>query len=80
MFRGRGYITADAREQTAYGTARGYIAVGMNTTDVGLNTAANQFSANRAFVQFAGITAVSRNRSMTTTARRRRRIAALPVI
>ena len=57
VFRGRGYITADAREQTAYGTARGYIAVGVNTTDVGLNTAANQFSANRAFVQFAGITA-----------------------
>jgi hypothetical protein len=57
VFRGRGYITADAREQTAYGTARGYIAVGVSTSDVGLNTAANQFSANRAFVQFAGITA-----------------------
>jgi hypothetical protein len=57
VFRGRGYITADAREQTAYGTARGYIAVGVSTNDVGLNTAANQFSANRAFVQFAGITA-----------------------
>ncbi len=56
-FRARGYITADAREQTAYGTARGYIAVGLSTTDVGLNTAANTFSANRAFVQFAGITA-----------------------
>jgi len=57
VMRARGYITADAREQTAYGTARGYIAVGITTTDVGLNTAANQFSANRAFVQFAGITA-----------------------
>jgi hypothetical protein len=57
VFRARGYITADAREQTAYGTARGYIAVGLSTSDVGLNTAANQFSANRAFVQFAGITA-----------------------
>jgi hypothetical protein len=57
VFRARGYITADAREQTAYGTARGYIAVGVNTTDIGLNTAANTFSANRAFVQFAGITA-----------------------
>jgi Porin subfamily len=56
-FRGRGYITADAREQTAYGTARGYIAVGISTNDTGLNTAANQFSANRAFVQFAGLTA-----------------------
>jgi hypothetical protein len=57
VMRARGYITADAREQTAYGTARGYIAVGVSTTDVGLNTSANQFSANRAFVQFAGITA-----------------------
>ena len=56
-FRARGYITADAREQTAYGTARGYIAVGLVTNDVGLNTAANTFSANRAFVQWAGITA-----------------------
>jgi len=56
-FRARGYITADAREQTAYGTARGYIAVGISTNDVGLNTAANTFSANRAFVQFAGLTA-----------------------
>jgi Porin subfamily len=53
----RGYITADAREQTSYGTARGYIAIGINTNTVGLDTAANQFSANRAFVQFAGITA-----------------------
>jgi len=57
VFRGRGYITADAREQTSYGTARGYIAVGVSTSDVGLNTPANQFTANRAFVQFAGITA-----------------------
>jgi hypothetical protein len=56
VFRGRGYITADAREQTAYGTARGYLAVGLSTNDLGLNTAANQFSANRAFVQFAGFT------------------------
>ncbi len=55
--RARGYITADAREQTAYGVARGYIAVGLSTSDVGLNTAANQFSANRAFVQWAGFTA-----------------------
>jgi len=55
-YRARGYITADAREQTAYGTARGYIAVGLSTADVGLNTAANQFSANRAFVQWAGFT------------------------
>jgi hypothetical protein len=55
--RARGYITADAREQTAYGVARGYIAVGLATSDVGLNTSANQFSANRAYVQWAGFTA-----------------------
>jgi hypothetical protein len=54
--RARAYVTVDAREQTAYGTARGYFAVGISTNDVGLNTAANQLSANRAFVQFAGIT------------------------
>jgi len=55
-FRARGYITADARNQTEYGTVRGYIAVGINTNDLGLNTAANQFSANRAFIQWAGFT------------------------
>ena len=55
-FRARGYITADARNQTEYGTVRSYIAVGLNTNDVGLNTAANQFSANRAFIQMAGFT------------------------
>jgi hypothetical protein len=55
-FRARGYITADARNQSEYGTIRSYIAVGLNTNDVGLNTAANQFSANRAFVQLAGFT------------------------
>jgi len=59
-FRARGYITADAREQTAYGTARAYIAVGVNTSDVGLaagESANAGFSANRAFVQWAGFTA-----------------------
>jgi hypothetical protein len=56
VMRARAYVTVDAREQTAYGTARGYFAVGISTNDVGLNTAGNQLSANRAFVQFAGIT------------------------
>ena len=55
-FRARAYITADARNQTEYGTLRSYIAVGINTNDVGLNTPANQFSANRAFIQLAGFT------------------------
>ena len=30
-WRVRGYITADARDQTEYGTVRGYIAVGIST-------------------------------------------------
>ena len=61
--RARGYITADARNQTEYGTVRSYIAVGLSTNaatalpaapnnDVGTST----FSANRAFIQFAGFT------------------------
>jgi hypothetical protein len=57
VFRARGYITADAREQTAYGTARGYIAVGLNTNDAGFQVNSLVDSANRAFVQWAGITA-----------------------
>ena len=56
VMRARGYITADARSQTAYGTVRSYIAVGLSENDVGLNTAANVFSANRAFIQWAGFT------------------------
>ena len=59
--RARGYITADAREQTAYGVARGYIDVGNNTTvtDGGTpnGTSNANFSSNRAFVQWAGFTA-----------------------
>ncbi len=55
--RARGYITADVRSQTDYGTARSYIAVGISTTTTGFDTAANQFSANRAFIQWAGFTA-----------------------
>jgi hypothetical protein len=57
-YRARGYLTADARNQSAYGTIRSYIAVGLSTSSVtpsGSN-AANQFDANRAFVQFAGFT------------------------
>jgi hypothetical protein len=56
-FRARGYITADVRNQTEYGTVRGYIAVGMATNDVGLQVATLVDSANRAFVQWAGMTA-----------------------
>ncbi len=55
--RARGYITADAREQTAYGTARAYIAVGLSTADIGATLAYTSQSTNRAFIQWAGITA-----------------------
>src|SRR5262245_57812847 len=56
-FRARGYITADARNQTEYGTVRGYIAVGLSENDHGGDvTASNAFSANRAFIQWAGFT------------------------
>ena len=55
--RERGYITADAREQTAYGVARGYIAVGISSQNTGSEVPASQFSANRAFMQWAGFTA-----------------------
>ena len=55
-WRARGYITADARNQTEYGTVRGYIAIGINTSNVGADTASNTFSSNRAFIQWAGFT------------------------
>ena len=55
-WRSRGYITADAREQTEYGTVRGYLAVGLNTNNTGFDNATNTFSANRAFIQWAGFT------------------------
>ena len=55
--RERGYITADAREQTAYGVARGYIAVGVSSQNQGNEVPAAQASINRAFVQWAGFTA-----------------------
>ena len=52
----RGYITADARNQTEYGTVRGYLAVGLSTNTTGVDGASNQFDANRAFIQWAGFT------------------------
>jgi hypothetical protein len=56
-FRARGYITADTRNQTEYGTVRGYIAVGLSENDHGGDVnAGNSFSANRAFIQWAGFT------------------------
>lgn len=55
--RERGYITADARETTGYGVARGYIAVGIDSNNTGAEIPAGQFNAHRAFVQWAGMTA-----------------------
>ena len=55
-WRARGYITADARNQTEYGTVRGYLAVGLSTSNDRHDSAANTFSANRAFIQWAGFT------------------------
>jgi hypothetical protein len=54
--RARGYITADARNQTEYGTVRSYIAVGVTGGADPASGASNTFSANRAFIQFAGFT------------------------
>ena len=57
IMRARAYITADAREQTAWGTARAYVAVGVATGDVGNALTPSILGFNRAFVQWAGITA-----------------------
>ena len=43
-WRSRGYITADARNQTEYGTVRSYIAVGISTNTTGVDSASNSFS------------------------------------
>src|SRR5664280_3609761 len=54
--RNRGYITADAREQTEYGTLRSYIAVGVSGDNPqGAQSAV--LSPLRAFIQLGGFTA-----------------------
>ena len=57
--RERAYITTDIRNQTEYGTIRAYIAEGISSNDTGMGASegSNTFSANRAFVQWAGLTA-----------------------
>jgi len=60
----RGYITADARNQSEYGTVRGYISIGTSIqgTNGGQGAAGaggvstGGFNANRAFIQWAGFT------------------------
>ena len=51
VMRARAYITADAREQTAWGTARAYVAVGVATTDTGAALTPSILGFNRAFIQ-----------------------------
>ncbi|MBI2712849.1 MAG: porin [Rhizobiales bacterium] len=53
--RTRGYITADARNQTEYGTLRSYINVGVSQ-DSPNATAFGTLSVNRGFIQWAGFT------------------------
>ncbi len=53
---GRAVISADARNQTEYGTVRSYISLGLQPQS-NLTNAANQFFVDRAFIQFAGFTA-----------------------
>ena len=52
-WKARGYITADARTQTEFGTLRSYIAVGGSTQGSAGNSV---FNSNRAFIQLAGFT------------------------
>jgi len=50
VWRTRAYITEETRQQTAYGTLRTYLNVGVNGNN------SSDFSANRAFIQIAGFT------------------------
>src|ERR1700738_86479 len=52
VMRARAYITADAREQPAWGTARAYVAVGVATADTGAALTPSILGFNRAFVQW----------------------------
>jgi hypothetical protein len=54
LMRTRAYAWFDSRQQTEYGTLRSYLQIGVNY-DSPLDTS-TRFSANRAFIQFAGFT------------------------
>jgi Porin subfamily len=54
LMRTRAYAWFDSRQQTEYGTLRSYLQIGVNY-DSPFSTSTN-FSANRAFIQFAGFT------------------------
>jgi Porin subfamily len=57
VMRARAYITADSREQSSFGTIRTYFAVGIADTDTGPAIAFSPLFINRAFIQWAGMTA-----------------------
>ena len=68
-WRSRGYITADARNQSEYGTIRSYIAVGLSTNDVGADTGSNHVQRQpRLHPVRRASRSVSPSRSMTSTA------------
>jgi Porin subfamily len=57
VWRMRGYITADARNQTAYGTVRAYLDVGFLGGNTGFDGGSPLApNANRGFIQWAGFT------------------------
>ena len=78
-FRARGYITADARNQTEYGTVRGYIAVGLSENEHGGDVNGFEPRSVRTAPSFSGRVSRSavRSRSSTSTATRRRHIGVL---
>ena len=53
-FSGRAMISVDARNESEYGTIRGYLRIGAQTFS---NSETSSFVADRAFIQFAGFTA-----------------------
>jgi Porin subfamily len=56
VWRMRGYITADARNQTPYGTVRAYMDVGYLSGNNGFGAGAVAANVNRGFIQWAGFT------------------------
>jgi hypothetical protein len=54
LMRTRAYAWFDSRQQTEYGTLRSYLQIGVNYDSPDGTT--TRFSANRAFIQFAGFT------------------------
>ena len=72
-FRARGYITADARNQTEYGTVRGYIAVGLSARTSTAATSPHRTRSVRTAPSSSGRASrsVVRSRSSTSTATRR---------